>query len=212
MFHSFLRNILLKVIDGYWQFLTPLIPAQKYWHFVHHLSHQLFPAAGGDGRLARIHGDTQIWVNYQENAGRDLLGGIDFEPLETVIVNTLVKPGDIFFDIGANIGYYSLLASELVAPGGFVHAFEPASLTFEILRTNTRLNGSKNILLNRLAVSDKPGEAELLINTQSGLTSMGNTRRGKLKGIEKIQVVTLDEYVKNNQIPRVDFIKLDRRF
>jgi len=209
MFSSFLRNTLLKVVDGYWLFLTPKISTQKYWRFVRHFSHLLFPSAGGNGRLARIYGNTHILVNYQEKAGRDIIAGVDFERLETEVVKNLIKPGDIFFDVGANTGYYSLLASELVASGGFVHAFEPASITYEILHTNTRLNGLKNILLNRLAVSDKPGEAELLINTQSGLTSMGNTRRGEFIGVEKVQVITLDEYVKDNQITRVDFLKLD---
>jgi hypothetical protein len=77
-----------------------------------------------------------------------------FEPELTQIILATVTPNMNFFDVGAHFGYYSLLASRLVAPHGAVHAFEPTPSTFEVLRQNTA--SRPNIRANNLALWSTP--------------------------------------------------------
>lgn len=77
---------------------------------------------------------------------------------EAGLTNYLVKnlkEGDVFFDVGAHVGFYSVLASQLVGPSGSVQAFEPTPRTFISLERN--LNGKQNAAAHNVAVSEKAG-------------------------------------------------------
>jgi len=90
------------------------------------------------------------------------LAGIGcWEPTETEIFKKLVKPGMTVVDIGANIGYYSLMASRLVGETGKVYAFEPFERTYGILNRNIEVNGFKNITALRKAVLNRVGTMTL---------------------------------------------------
>ncbi|MEW6404497.1 MAG: FkbM family methyltransferase, partial [Chloroflexota bacterium] len=89
--------------------------------------------------------NLKLNVNLSELEGGNLYFGIDFEPRELALVKSIVEPGMVFFDVGANIGLYSLVASRLVGEIGVVHTFEPAGFTYETLLTNLRLNGTTNV-------------------------------------------------------------------
>ena len=64
-----------------------------------------------------------------------------WEPYETSLVLRLLQPGDVFVDVGANIGYFSVLAASLVGDAGKVFAFEPDPDNFQLLCANAELNG-----------------------------------------------------------------------
>ncbi len=68
-----------------------------------------------------------------------------YEPLETQLLLKRLKPGQTFVDIGANIGYYTLLAARQVGPAGRVYAFEPDEENFKLLQKNTEINGYSNV-------------------------------------------------------------------
>lgn len=159
--------------------------------------------------IAHLNGGLRLWVNLCDKEEGNLYYGVEFEPDEIAIVKRLVKAGDVFFDIGASIGVYTFIASRLVGYTGTVHAFEPASYAYEVLLKNIELNGITNVVANQLGVSDRSGEAELLLNLDSGLTGLGRTGRGHITGTEIVQTTTLDEYVKRNRVRRVDFLKVD---
>lgn len=90
-----------------------------------------------------------------------------WEPVETDCLLDGLGEGDHFIDIGANIGYYAVIAGDLVGPAGRVFAFEPDPVNFDLLRLNLALNGLVQAEAIRAAVSDSPGEARLHRNPEN---------------------------------------------
>jgi FkbM family methyltransferase len=86
-----------------------------------------------------------------------------YEPFETRLFAERVNAGDTVLDIGANIGYYTLIAAKLVGRNGRVHAFEPDPGNFDLLEQNVRLNAYWNVALVNKAVSNTNGEARLYL-------------------------------------------------
>jgi len=85
----------------------------------------------------------------------------EYEPVETKLILELVKPGAAILDIGANIGYYSLLFAKLTGPSGQVFAFEPDPYSYDLLQQNILENGYTNIFAFQLGVSDQNEELVL---------------------------------------------------
>lgn len=112
-----------------------------------------------------------------------------------------VRPGDVVYDVGANAGFFTLLASKLAGPTGAVYAFEPLPRNLDHLRNHLSLNRAANVHVLPLAVSDRTGTARFAIAespSMGGLSEHG--------GIE-VQTTTLDEL--RATIPPPDFIKMD---
>lgn len=86
----------------------------------------------------------------------------DVEP-EFPIVAALLEPGDVVVDIGANVGVTSVFFSRCVGPAGHVHAFEPFPETFAYLRAGIGSLGLGNVTLYNVALSDAPGETEMIV-------------------------------------------------
>jgi FkbM family methyltransferase len=84
-----------------------------------------------------------------------------WEPYLTAYVRHLLRPGDIFVDVGANIGYHSLLAAQAVGPRGRVYAIEASPSIYARLLENIRLNRLRNIEPLQAAAADTPGEATI---------------------------------------------------
>lgn len=82
----------------------------------------------------------------------------EWEPDESWLVRTLLRPGDRFVDVGANVGYFSLLAATVVGERGLVVAVEPVPTTAEQLLRNIEINGFTQIRTVRCAASDRPGQ------------------------------------------------------
>jgi hypothetical protein len=77
-----------------------------------------------------------------------------FEPFETALIESEIRPGDVVLDIGAKIGYYTLIFARLVGEHGRVYAFEPDPAQFQLLKKNVRANGYQNVVVVNKAVSD----------------------------------------------------------
>ncbi len=84
-----------------------------------------------------------------------------WEPSLTSWISSRLGADDVFVDIGANVGYYSILASRLVGPNGIVVAVEAEPATFEMLEQNVRRNNATNVRALNLAASDSAGTLEL---------------------------------------------------
>ena len=115
----------------------------------------------------------------------------------------MIAPGDCVLDIGANAGYYTLLASRSVGPMGRVFAFEPLPLNLQFLREHIRLNGLVNVTVVRKAVSDRQGTARFAAG-QSPL--MG---RLSSQGEMEIETVTIDGLVEGGVVPGPQALKID---
>jgi FkbM family methyltransferase len=114
-----------------------------------------------------------------------------------------IKPGAIVFDVGANVGFFTLLASRLAGETGRVFAFEPLPRNLALLREHVRLNRAMNVTILPLAVAADGGSGRFLMGenpSQGGLSSGG-----------EIEVATdsLDGLVESGELPRPDFIKMD---
>ena len=85
----------------------------------------------------------------------------EWEPLETSLIAEILKPGEVFVDVGANIGYFTLLASQRVGAVGRVIAVEANPRTFKLLDVNVRLNGCTNVDLHHVAAGEAAGFATM---------------------------------------------------
>lgn len=136
-----------------------------------------------------------------------------FEAGLTRIVLARLKPGMTFVDVGAHFGYFTLLASHLVGPGGSVHAFEPTPSTFAILSGNTQ--GLANVRLNQRAVYSK---SEMLAFAtyadQPAFNAVGDANAAAAVNPQmqattyRVQAVALDDYVAETGM-KPDLVKLD---
>lgn len=130
-----------------------------------------------------------------------------YEPLETQLVKREIKRGNVVLDLGANIGYYTLIFAKLVGEEGKVFAFEPDPTNFALLEKNIEMNGYKNVILVQKAVSNKDGKLKLYLSEYSmGDHAIFNLYEG-CKFID-IEAIRLDDYFKNYE-GKIDFIKID---
>jgi FkbM family methyltransferase len=134
------------------------------------------------------------------------LNGV-YEQFESELVNKEIRPGDVVLDLGANIGYYTLIFARRVGSGGRVYAFEPDPASFAILKTNVALNGYTNVVLVNKAVSDETRSSRLYLSeVNNGDHRIFDSHDGR-KSVA-VENVRLDDYFKDRD-PRVDFIKMD---
>jgi FkbM family methyltransferase len=130
-----------------------------------------------------------------------------YEPLETSIVEHLVTPGDVVLDIGAHIGYYTLLFSSLVGESGKVFAFEPDQANFRVLEKNVAINRLSNVTLVQNAVSNLNGIAQLYVSrSNSGDHQM--YRSDSERPAVDVASLQLDSYF-DNEVHDISFIKMD---
>lgn len=91
-----------------------------------------------------------------------------YEPEQTALFKSLITPGSVVLDIGAHVGYYTLLASTLTGPQGHVLAFEPNPRNCGFLRRHVAMNQRSNVAIEEAAVSDVDGTARFGFGTGSG--------------------------------------------
>jgi FkbM family methyltransferase len=126
----------------------------------------------------------------------------------------LVKRSRVIFDVGANVGVYSLLAAR-TNPAASIHAFEPAPAVLQTLRQNILLNGISNIRLNPLGVSSTSGTGLLRDNRGSdgsngGMNFLVNRDVEPEKNEDlRIPIVSLDDYCEEEEIQHIDLLKMD---
>jgi FkbM family methyltransferase len=115
---------------------------------------------------------------------------------------SLVRPGDVIWDVGAHHGYVTLAAARAVGPAGFVHAFEPSMLNRTILERHVRWNRLTNVAVHPFALSDHDGEARF-----------GGTGTSKMfaldAGSELVQVRTAGTLVRDGTCRVPTFVKID---
>ena len=122
----------------------------------------------------------------------------------------LVRSKSCVFDVGANIGYYTMLAASLMDGRGEVHAFEPWRDVCRWLLHNAKLNGFRDLHINQMAFSDKDGQ-ELLFLPQNLAWSNASLVKGFTNQNEHVVVETIrvDTYCARNCIRSMDLLKID---
>src|ERR1700730_3655436 len=128
------------------------------------------------------------------------LGG--YEPKMQALIARELKQGRTFYDIGANVGFYTLLGSFCVAPGG-VFAFEPLPANVEFLKRHLAINQVKNVRVLQLAISDEIGTAKFRAEPTGAMGQLDSS------GNVNVEMSTIDALLATRDIPPPDFIKMD---
>ena len=137
---------------------------------------------------------------YLEPFSQNLL----YEQEETTLLKKLLKKDMNVINIGANIGYFTLLAARQVGPQGKVFAFEPFPKTVELLQKNIDANGYSNVEVIPMAVSSKSGIAKLALKSDTAHNFL-TENTSEFQTID-VPITTIDEYTKNH---KTDFIIMD---
>ena len=151
---------------------------------------------------------VELLVFANEDVGRELVFGGAYEIRETRALCRLVRPDDICFDVGANIGYYTTLFARL-AHSGSVHAFEPAQLNWHVLNTNLLLNRFRHVSMLHAAVGETAGSMPFSVSRDGAFSSLKDTGRDVEVDLIETSVITIDDYVRAHNISRIDVMKVD---
>jgi FkbM family methyltransferase len=149
----------------------------------------------------RVH----LQLDTTDFVGRSIYYGI-FEPREIQALKRLIKPGWVAVDVGANLGYHTLILASLVGSNGRVYAFEPVTETYGQLMQNISLNPYANILPLHTALLDRPQTIQFVVP----LHNKGKARMasGNL-GTETVTATTLDAFCDERGLQQLDFLKVD---
>lgn len=125
-----------------------------------------------------------------------------------------LRPGGVFLDVGANVGYFSALAASIVGPSGCVHSWEPAPEVFAVLEDLARLNPKHRFRLNNCALGDVDGHRELALHelntgAHSLIRDLVKQGQGRAPRTVLVEVTTLSTYVQRHNLDRASCIKID---
>jgi FkbM family methyltransferase len=151
-----------------------------------------------------------LWLPRNDNLGEPLLAGA-FETNEIAFVGRFLKPGMTALDLGAHHGLYTLLASKRVGSNGKVIAFEPSPRERMALRLHVMLNLCWNVSIQTLALGNENTDATLFVveGRQTGCNSLRPPEVFGGTSPVRVHVTRLDNWLDDENIDRVDFVKLD---
>lgn len=130
-------------------------------------------------------------------------------PLQEALASHL-KPGGVFYDIGANIGFFSIIGAKLVGTTGKVYAFEPAPDNAAKIRHNARLNNFSQITVIEKAVSGSMGEGQFLLTENIGGHTLASADRPPdVRGSMTVDLVSIDELIARGELTPPTLVKID---
>ena len=137
-----------------------------------------------------------------------------YEPNTLCVLRKLLRPNDVFIDVGANVGIMSLTAARWVGPRGRVYSFEPSEREHRDLIHNLGLNQAINVTPIRAALSDRAGHATLRVAVpgHGGLNTLGESFAYdgvNVAALEQVEVMTLDDFIRVEHVEHVSVVKLD---
>lgn len=133
-----------------------------------------------------------------------------WEPDLAAFIRGQLQANDVFVDVGANIGFDSLLASRAVGEGGRVVSIEASPMVFSRLRDTLRLNGSPtNIRTINMAVAAEAGTLNIYAGPQHNVGLTTTVPRGDMPKVATVEAAPLGDLLQRDEIDRVRFIKID---
>jgi FkbM family methyltransferase len=127
------------------------------------------------------------WLPASRGKVLRILNGT-YEREQTRLFERHVRPGATVLDVGAHVGYYTLVSAVLAGPSGRVHAFEPNPRNAEFLRRHVRINRLDTVRVEQAAVSDRAGTARFDFGTGSGTGHLADA------GALEVRTLRLDDY------------------
>ena len=124
-----------------------------------------------------------------------------------------LKSGDVFYDIGANIGFFTTIGASLVSQSGQVYSFEPVPQNASALKHNIQINSFSNVDIVDKAVSKESGKGELLLGDYSGSHTLSTTdqssRPKKYQSKISVEIVSIDNLIDQQAIKPPSVVKID---
>jgi FkbM family methyltransferase len=201
-FYGWLAHLLFKIGLG-------KVPGAKR---LYGFTRQVLPTAKGTVLLT-VQGSKMYVDGRDKDIGFALLVTGVYETYQTQLFKNTVQPGMIVVDVGANIGYYTLLAARLVGSKGIVYAFEPEPTGYELLCKSIAINGYTNIIATQKALSNVSGKTKLYVDPNHiGVSSLARDSAavyGGVVGCLNVETVTLDDFLKAIGNDKVDVLKVD---
>lgn len=205
-----MKKFILKVLF----FLIKNLPSRinaRLVMFAEYLIKLMYGKRSGGVFLKRkgIYKDVTMSLDITEKTQRRLFLNKIYEPDETKYISENLCEGDVFIDIGANVGYFSLIAAECIGKKGKVVAFEPLPSNFEKMLYNIRLNNFENIDTYQFAVNDKEFFAPLFLNA---LNEGGNSLLkfdGYSNSIQVKSIVLDDFFARRYPSLEIKLVKID---
>ncbi len=165
--------------------------------------------------------NLKILINPEEYTQKLMVDafskGMFYEPEVVQLLIQLLQPGDSFIDVGAHIGYFSLLAASLVGEKGLVLACEPEGSNYNRILQNVQLNGFSNLRVLNVAVGNERKDTQFFVNSDNdgghALWDVGNhpfNQKSKQSPIAKnIRMETLDYLSAQHRLHNLKLIKID---
>lgn len=149
-------------------------------------------------------------VDPVSNFAEALLRSGEYEPAMVRLLRRFLGPGGVFVDLGANEGYFSVIAARLVEPGGRVVAVEPQRRLRPVVERNCELNAVRNVELWPCAISDRQERAVLHLSpgTNPGSTGLFRATRYRV-ATDVVDAMTLGDLFAAAGLDRVDLLKVD---
>jgi len=158
-------------------------------------------------RLVSINRQTRLWV---PSAWESRIAAVH-EKAALALATSMIRPDAAIYDIGANLGLYSILLSRIAGPGGHVYCFEANPVALYFLQANLRLNRVPSFEILPLAILGTASTTEFRINYRNLLVGIA----GPLSDLRKpghvigVTAAPLDELIDRHDLRPPDFIKMD---
>jgi FkbM family methyltransferase len=175
--------------------------------FIHRVSHQVLPADEKVWAQVEAGALKGLWFELNPRTGQSYLRG-EAESAVLQVLTQWLRPGMVFYDLGANIGLFTLLAGRLVGAAGKVYSFEPDAEAVGRLRRNVARNGLSNVTIVDMGVWSASGEVDF-VPAGSSSPDSGTGKfiaSGDATGTPT-RCIALDDFVRNAAPP--DAIKCD---
>jgi FkbM family methyltransferase len=207
MLRAIARNTLARPLRQYYRQTATQFAKHRLWK---HLGDHLWWAET-DVIATTIFGSKML-VNAKDECGRWVYYFGSYEPNISHWIAERLKPGDVFVDVGANCGYYTLLASPLVGDAGFVIAIEAIPSTYRLLVDNVRGNEVSNVFCAGVAAWHETAELEMFTSESVTVFSTAFQRQASERHLRKKCIVPaqpLSEILSDQQIRRARVFKMD---
>jgi FkbM family methyltransferase len=147
-----MRSLVVPVVRSYFRYTPPMFPKKALWSVP--ATHFFGLEPGSWNFTTRTAFGGSISAQMRDTVGRYIYYFGVWEPNLTNWIEGRLRPGDVFIDVGANIGYHTVLASRLVGASGKVVAIEALPAIFATLQENITINGANNVRAVNCAVWD----------------------------------------------------------
>ena len=169
----------------------------------------MFRMAPGHSGTFKLNGHDMKLATDNQYPPIDMAVG-KYESETVQLMERRVGPGMAMIDIGAHVGFFTLLGAKLVGSTGQIYAFEAEPNNYGVLQANIERNGYQNVIAENQAVSEKCGTTSFFLSgLDNGSHSIYKVRRRMTKGEIEVQTTTIDAFLESKGWPKIDVIKID---